>query len=83
MKMPKRLQERRDRLRMQPEKWEAPCCECAHDFDNGFNACWQELAPVVEALDELVDIVRGVIEDGDKVDSFTTQPARQALDKLK
>ena len=31
------------------------------------------------ALEELVDIVRGHIEDGDKLDSFTLQPAEQAL----
>lgn len=32
-----------------------------------------------EVLEELVDIVQGHLEDGDKLDSFTLQPAKQAL----
>lgn len=32
-----------------------------------------------DALEELVGIVRGHIEDGDKLDSFTLQPAIAAL----
>ena len=36
-----------------------------------------------EALEELMDIVQGVIDDGDKLDSFTLQTARKALAKAR
>ena len=38
---------------------------------------------VYEALIELMDIVQGVIDDGDKLDSFTLQVARKALAKAR
>lgn len=46
---------------------------------------WQDpvLLEAVEALNELRDIVQGHLDDGDELDSFTLQPARAALAKLK
>lgn len=40
------------------------------------------LIECVEALEELHGIVQGHLGDGDKLDSFTLQPARAALAKL-
>ena len=39
----------------------------------------ERCAAVIEALDELHDIVQGHLDDGDTLDSFTLQPARIAL----
>jgi hypothetical protein len=40
------------------------------------------LLEAVEVLEELHDIVQGHLDDGDKLDSLTLQPARAALEKL-
>lgn len=38
---------------------------------------------LVEALDELADIVQGHLQEGNQLDSFTLQPAEVALAKYK
>ena len=37
------------------------------------------IADLRDAGQELVDIVEGHVRDGDRLDSFTTQPMRRAL----
>lgn len=59
-----------------------PCDEC-----NGIGvvpcdipSTPEDVAKAVEVLKELVEIVRGHLEDGDVLDSFTLQPAEKVLD---
>jgi len=55
------------------------CCDTSEDFI--FKPVYAAAPDMYEALKELVDLMQGVIDGDYKPDSFTLQPARQALAK--
>jgi len=52
-------------------------------FDCGVETLQKELNEAMELMCEIRDIVQGHIEDGDKLDSFTMQPIKAFLAKVK
>lgn len=81
MEMPKALQEKRD------ERASTEYQELGYEtFTSGFNACWEELAPVVEKVKE----IEGIADHDQYLSASERQvalgrilvKARQALAKL-
>jgi len=51
-------------------------------YNTALLAHWHKHGPkLLEALKELTDIVEGHVNDGDKLDSFSAQPQRLAIER--
>jgi len=91
MKLPKELEQRRDELDRKYLNDPANYYPLIKGHYDGFNACWEELAPVVEALKEMEPILYKLRDNFDSEKNSMRQATRvleltgivrQALAKL-